>query len=189
MQVQKYQMNSNQETGFNACSYYLKVSKRLDRKQPRKGENTIFRIIRLWANFYTSSANYSILCGTIWSKFELLLDIMHVLDTYKFKMDLINTKRKKWKHQFFICLRATHSVVRGRISPKCTLIQALVYVIITCKYEKDPIKNNREKVATPFFKLNFYLLPWKPAVGSGRISNSSKLLRMSSLRASMKRIR
>ena len=49
----KYQMNSNQETGFNACSYYLKVSKRLDRKQPRKGGNTISRIIRLWAYFKT----------------------------------------------------------------------------------------------------------------------------------------
>ena len=31
----------------------------------------------------------------IWSKFELLLDIMHVLDTYKFKIDWINTKREK----------------------------------------------------------------------------------------------
>ena len=60
---------------------------------------------------------------------------------------------KKWKHQFFRCLRAASSVVRGRIWPNFKLIQALMYVIITCKYEKDPIKNNREKVATPFFKL------------------------------------
>ena len=55
--------------------------------------------------------------------------------------------------------------------------------------EKDPIKNNREKEATPFFKLKHYLLPWKPVVASGRISNSSKLLCISSLPASMKRIR
>ena len=27
--------------------------------------------------------------------------IMHVLDTYKFKMDWIDTKREKWKNQFF----------------------------------------------------------------------------------------
>ena len=67
--------------------------------------------------------------------------------------------------------------------------KALMYVIITHKYEKDPIKNNREKVATPFFKLKHYLLPWKPVVGSGRNSNSSKLLCMSPLPASMKRIR
>ena len=36
-----------------------------------------------------SSANYTILCGTVWSKFEHLLDIMHVLNTYKFKMDWV----------------------------------------------------------------------------------------------------
>ena len=90
-----YQMNSNQETGFNACSYYLKVSKRLDRKQQRKGGNTISALLDYGRNFRHSSANYSILCGTIWSKFELLIDIMHVIDTYKFKMDWINTKREK----------------------------------------------------------------------------------------------
>ena len=46
-------------------------------------------------NFRHSSANHSILCSTICSKFELLLDIMHVLFIYKFKMDWINTKREK----------------------------------------------------------------------------------------------
>ena len=96
---------------------------------------------------------------------------------------------EKWKHQFFRRLRAANSVVHGRIWPNFKLIQALMYVIITCKYEKDPIKNNREKVATQFFKLYHYLLPWKPVVESGRISHSSKLLCMSSLPASMKRIR
>ena len=100
-----------------------------------------------------SSANYSILCGTIWSKFELLLDIMHVLDTYKFKMDWIYTKREKMETSIFRRLRAANSVVRGRIWPNFKFIQALMYVIITCMYEKDPIKNNREKVATPFSKL------------------------------------
>ena len=84
---------------------------------------------------------------------------------------------------------AAYSVVCGRILPNFKLSQALIYVIITCKYEKDPIKNNRDKVATPFFKLKHYLLPWKPVVGSGRISNSSKLSCMLSLPASMKRIR
>ena len=60
---------------------------------------------------------------------------------------------KKWKGQFFRCLRAANSVVCGQIWPNFKLIEALMYVIITCKYEKDPIKNNREKVATPFLKL------------------------------------
>ena len=99
-----------------------------------------------------------------------------------------------------------------RILPNFKLIQALMYVIITCKYEKNQIKNsrekvetsfftlqaygdffrlknNREKVETPFFPSLPYLLPWKPVVGSGRISNSFKLSCMLSLPASMKRIR
>ena len=78
---------------------------------------------------------------------------MHGLDTYKFKMDWINTKREKMETSLFRRLRAAYSVVRGQIWPNFKLIQALMYVIIVCKYEKDPIKNNRDKVATPFFKL------------------------------------
>ena len=34
-------------------------------------------------------------CGPTWPKFKLLLDIMHVLDTYKFKMDRIKSNREK----------------------------------------------------------------------------------------------
>ena len=60
---------------------------------------------------------------------------MHVIDTYKFKMDQISSKREK-----FICFRP-------------------------------------------------YLLPWKPVVGSSKISNSYKLSCMLSLPASMKMIR
>ena len=101
---------------------------------------------------------------------------------------LIQSEKKR-KHIFFRRLRAANSVVRGQIWPNFKLIQALMYVIITCKYEKDLIKNNREKVATPFFKLLHYLLPWKPVVGFGGISNSSKLSSILSLPASMRRIR
>ena len=66
----------------------------------------------------------------------------------------ITQSKQKWKHQFFIRLRAASSVVLGRIWPKIKFIQALMYAIITCKYEKDPIKNNREKVATQFSNYN-----------------------------------
>ena len=64
-----------------------------------------------------------------------------------------------------------------------------MHVIVTCKYEKERMKNSREKVETQFFPSLPYLLPWKPVVGSGRNSNSSKLSCMLSLPASMKRIR
>ena len=42
-----------------------------------------------------SKAGNSIVGGPIWLKFEVLLDTMHVLITYKFKMDLINSNREK----------------------------------------------------------------------------------------------
>ena len=57
--------------------------------------------------FSHSSTNYFILCGTIWSKFELLLDIMHVLDSYKFKIDWPITKRKKMETSIFKALRGS----------------------------------------------------------------------------------
>ena len=77
----------------------------------------------------------------------------------------------------------------GPIEPKFELVRALMHVIIACKYEKDQMKNSREKVETLFFQSYHYLLPWKPVVGSCRISNSSKLSCMLSLPANMKRSR
>ena len=55
--------------------------------------------------------------------------------------------------------------------------------------KKDQMKISQVKVETPFSHHEPYLLPWKPVVGSGRISNSFKLLFMLSLPANMKRIR
>ena len=63
-----------------------------------------------------------------------------------------------------------------------------MHVIITCKYEKDQIKtaeSRRKSGNTVFFSFYPYILPWKPVVGSGQISNSSKLSCMSSLPASI----
>ena len=46
-------------------------------------------------SFGRSRADNSMVGGPIWPKFELILDIMHVLDTYNFKMDRINSNREK----------------------------------------------------------------------------------------------
>ena len=64
-----------------------------------------------------------------------------------------------------------------------------MYVTITCKYDTDLIKNSWEKVATPFIPIISLWdfsnaqgqLTLQSVVGSGRISNSSELLCMSSL--------
>ena len=42
-----------------------------------------------------SRAADSVVGGLIWPKFELVQDIMDVLVTYKFKVDLINSNREK----------------------------------------------------------------------------------------------
>ena len=78
--------------------------------------------------FRRSRADHSILYGQIWSKFELLQDIMHVLHIYKFKMDQINSNREKVATSIFKRTRAANSVVHGRIWPNFKLIQALLYV-------------------------------------------------------------
>ena len=99
---------------------------------------------------------------------------------------------KKWWHRFFRRSRAANSIVSGGIWPKFKLIQAFMHVLITCKYEKDPIKNSRENVMTlsmGIFSDAQGQLTLLSVVGSGRILNSCKLLCMSSLPASIKRIR
>ena len=63
-----------------------------------------------------------------------------------------------------------------------------MHVIIACKYEKDLMKNSRKKSGNiDFLDAQGQVTLWS-WVGSGRISNSSKLLCMSFLPASMKRI-
>ena len=71
-----------------------------------------------------------------------------------------------------------------------------MYVLITCKYEKDPIKNSQENVMTVFYHYKSMgifpdakgQLTQYSVVRSGRNSNSSKILCMSLLPASLKRI-
>ena len=86
-----------------------------------------------------SRADNSIVGGPIWPKFELLLDIMQVLDAYKFKWIGKIATEKTGKHRFFPS-KAADFVAPGQIWPNFELIQVLMCVIVACKYEKDPIK-------------------------------------------------
>ena len=103
--------------------------------------------------FRRSRADNSVVGDLIWPKFELVRDIMHVLLTYKFKMDLINSDQEKVATSIFRQSRAANSVVSSGIWPKFELIQALMYLLVTCMYEKDRIKNSRENEETPFSPL------------------------------------
>ena len=121
--------------------------------------------------------------GRIWPNFEFIPAFMHVLIACKYEKDQMKNSEKMWYHFlhyksmgfFFRRSRAANSVVHGRISPNFELIHALMYIIVICKYEMNLIKNVWENVMTPYFPLYSYLLPWKPVVASGQISNSFKL--------------
>ena len=52
--------------------------------------------------FRCSRADNSVVSGPIWPKFELVQDNMHVLVTYKFKMDRINSNREKRVTSIFL---------------------------------------------------------------------------------------
>ena len=58
---------------------------------------------------------------------------MHILITYKLKMELINRNREKVVTSNFRRSRAANSIVSSGIWPKLELIQAFIHVLITCK--------------------------------------------------------
>ena len=100
-------------------------------------------------------------------------------------------------HQFFRRARADNSGVGGGIRPKFELIQALMYALVTCKNEDDRFKNEGARVFTRFLHYKSMgifpdaqgqLTP-QSLVRSGRILNSSEMLCMFSLPASMKKIK
>ena len=84
--------------------------------------------------------------------------------------------------------RAANSVVGGPIWPKFELVRDIMDVFVTYKFKMDLINSNREKSGNiDFLDTQGQLTP-KSVVGSSQNSNSSKLLCMSSLPASIKRI-
>ena len=94
------------------------------------------------------------------------------------------------KNSILTSIKGSNSVAN---LPKFELIQAFMHVLDTCKNE-DPIKNEGARVFTRFSHYKSMgifpdaqgqLTP-QSLVRSGRISNSSEMLWMSSLPASMK---
>ena len=135
--------------------------------------------------------------GRIWQKFKLIQASMHVLIACKYEKDQMKNSGENVMtsfsplHIYGIFFQALKgSQLRSPWSDLAefqTHSSSYVYHCY-CKYEMNPIKNLRENVMTLYFPRQSYLLPWKPEVASGRISNSFKLLCMTSLPANMKRI-
>ena len=92
--------------------------------------------------------------------------------------------------------RASNSKMRGLIQPKIELDRAFMPVLITSNFDDDSIKKERARMETPFshYKSMGNVLDAqgqqtpKSVVQSGRNSNPSKILCMSSLPANIKRI-
>ena len=90
-----------------------------------------------------------------------------------------------------------YSVICGGILPKFELTQAFMHVLVTCNKEEDPIKMKRLECSQDFshyktmgiFPHAQGQLTLQSMVGSGRISNSSETLWLSSLPAKTKNIR
>ena len=84
----------------------------------------------------------------------------------------------------------------GRIPPKIELNQAFMPVLVTSNFDDDSIKNERASMETAFShykSMGIFLdaqgqLTPQSVVRSGRNSNLSKILCMSSLPASIERI-
>ena len=142
-----------------------------------------------------SRANNSKVNDPIWPKFELLRAFMPVLITCKFDKDPIKGDWEKVETSFFFHgWRTGNSKMTGQIRPKFEPVQDFMPVLISCKFDEVGIHSNWEKMATPFspFKVNGNaqgrITPYS-VVRSGRYSNLSLILCMSSLPASRKRIR
>ena len=89
--------------------------------------------------------------------------------------------------------RAANSAVRSPIWLKFDLVRAFTVFLVTCKNEKDPIKSEGTRVLTSLYVIVDYSdaqgqLTLQSVVESCQNSNSYKLLCMSSLPASMKKI-
>ena len=124
---------------------------------------------------------------------------MHVLVTYK-NEDPIKTEVARVATTFLPLYiygnfpdtqGPVNSAVHDRIWLNFELIQGLIVVLATCKNEEDLFKSELARGGTRLYvdvlDTEGQITPWS-VVRSGRNSNSSKLLCMSSLPARMKKI-
>ena len=144
--------------------------------------------------FKRSRAANSEVHGRILPNFELVRDIMVVLHTCKNKEDLVKNEGATVLTRLYVVFSDSqgHSEVSGEILQKFEFIQTLKVVLLTCKNEEDPIKNEGARVLTTFLPLSTGIfsdaqgqLSPQSLVESGRNSNSSEILWLSSLHASM----
>ena len=112
-------------------------------KNERASTETAFSHCKSYGNFFRRSrAVNSVVSGTIWPRFELVLDFMHVLVTCKYKKDRMKTTLKRWRHHFphyktmgaFCC----HGHLNfDPICPKTLCSLSLTPVMLHIKFDQD----------------------------------------------------
>ena len=113
---------------------------------------------------------------------------------YNYKKYWLKNSRKNVVTSFFKCSRVADSVVYDRIWPNFALIKTLMYFNLPASKKKIRSKTTEKSGNTVFpiiSLLDFYTkgeLTPQSVVGIGQISNSFKILCMSLLLASMKKI-
>ena len=148
--------------------------------------------------FRRSRAAYSSVCGVIWSNFIFMqaLMYMYVIITYKYERIRSRTAVKKVAKQF------SHYKYMGIISDargQLTLLSVvgvgqisnssgLCMLSLPVNMKRIVRKTAEKNGNIDFLDTQGHLILWS-VFGSGRILNSLKLLCVSSLPASMKRIR
>ena len=85
--------------------------------------------------------------------------------------------------------RASSSKANSPIWPAIKFVLDLTPAPTTCKFENDPIKTEGTIVSTTFFSGAQRQVTPKPTGGYGQNSNSSQILCLSWLHASLKKIR
>ena len=119
----------------------MRIERKKERKKEKEGGEQRLRqvaqratiahlraIINPWGHFRCS----------IWLKFKLIQNIMHVIITCKLKRHPINSSQEKDLPSIFLDAQlAANSILSRKIWPKLELIQALMYVLVTCKHYKD----------------------------------------------------
>ena len=160
---------------------------------------TRFLPLQVYGDFSRRSrAAKSAVLGPIWPNFELVRYVMNVLVTCQYEEDSTKNRgaRSFTLYINFSDAQGQITGVGGRIWLKFELIQAFTHVLVTCKNQDDRIKNEGASVhkISPIISMGIFpdaqgqLTP-QSLVRSGRISNSSEMLWMFSLSASMKKIR
>ena len=119
----------------------------------------------------------------MWSKFELIQDIVDVFVTSKNKEDPNKNEGTRFATtlniDFFTESRTDNSAVNGRIWLKFVLIQNVIAILVSSKYEEDPIKIEGARVATTqnidFSNTQGHITP-QSEVGFGRNLNALEMI-------------